>query len=105
MDYLDKVELRRAASWENFQKQKAGQRLVLLTTKAETAYTDFHFEAGDVLLFGRESSGVPTEVHAACANVTIPMRTGLRSLNVAMAAGIVAAEAMRQLQMFRHFNA
>ena len=100
MDYLDKVELRRAASWEIFRTQKAGQRLVLLSTKAETAHCDFQFANGDVLLFGRESSGVPPEVHAACARVTIPMRPGLRSLNVAMAAAIVAAEAMRQLQMF-----
>ena len=78
MDYLDKVKLNRAASWETFRTEKAGRRLVLLTTKAETVHTDFAFAAGDVLLFGRESSGVPPEVHAACMRVTIPMRPGFR---------------------------
>lgn len=104
MDYLDKVELSRAASWDAFRAQQAERRLVLLSTKAETAHTDFQFKTGDVLLFGRESSGVPSEVRAACAGVTIPMRPGLRSLNVAMAASIVVSEAMRQLQMFQRFT-
>ncbi len=104
MDYLDKVELRRAASWDAFRARQTDHRLVLLTTKADTAHCDFQFAAGDVLLFGRESSGVPPEVHNTCTRVAIPMRPGLRSFNVAMAAGIVAAEAMRQLQMFERFT-
>ena len=100
MDYLGQADIRRAASWPDFQAAKAGQRLVLLTTKAEISHVDFRFTADDVLLFGRESAGVPDAVHKACARVTIPMRPGMRSLNVAMASAIVVAEAMRQLGLF-----
>ncbi len=100
MDYLALADLRRAASWADFQAAKTGQRVILLTTKAETSHAEFRFAAGDVLLFGRELSGVPENVHAACERVTIAMRPGMRSLNVAVASAIVAAEAMRQLGMF-----
>lgn len=100
MDYLAQADIRRSASWRDFAADKAGQRLVLLTTKAMTAHVDFSFRDGDVLLFGRESTGVPPEVHAACERVTIPMQPGMRSLNVAMASAVVVAEAMRQLNMF-----
>jgi tRNA (cytidine/uridine-2'-O-)-methyltransferase len=100
MDYLAQADIRRAADWETFRAGKAGRRLVLLTTKATTAHVDFRFTGDDVLLFGRESSGAPDEVHAACERVTIPMLPGMRSLNVAMASAIVVAEAMRQLGLF-----
>lgn len=100
MDYLAQADIRRAPSWNDFRKDKAGRRLVLLTTKATAAHMDFRFAESDVLLFGRESSGVPEEVHAACERVTIPMKPAMRSLNVAMASAIVVAEAMRQLGMF-----
>ena len=100
MDYIDQVEIARHSSWEAYVESRRGAkgRLVLLTTKGDCAYTDFAFAAEDSLLVGRESSGVPAEVAAAAdARLVIPMRPGLRSLNVAMAAAIVAGEAMRQL--------
>jgi tRNA (cytidine/uridine-2'-O-)-methyltransferase len=100
MDYLDHVELHRHRSWQAYQAARAGQagRLVLLTTKGAVPHIACRFEASDSLLLGRESAGVPDEVHAAAdLGVRIPMRSGLRSLNVAMAAAIVAGEAMRQL--------
>lgn len=75
----------------------ARPRLVLLTTRAATAHVDFAFSASDILLVGRESAGVPDKVHAtADARVVVPMRAGLRSLNVAVAAAIVLGEALRQ---------
>ncbi|HEV8389209.1 MAG TPA: tRNA (cytidine(34)-2'-O)-methyltransferase [Dongiaceae bacterium] len=100
MDYLEHVELRRHRSWEAYRAARAGTggRLILLTTKAAIPHVECRFEAADSLLLGRESAGVPDEVRAAAdLRVRIPMRAGLRSLNVAMAAAIVAGEAMRQL--------
>lgn len=99
MDYLDRVRLTRHASWsafENWRRERAC-RLVLLTTKADRSYVDYAFRADDVLLLGRESAGVPDEVHrAADARLVIPMQTGARSLNVALAAAMVLGEALRQ---------
>lgn len=100
MDYLDQVAIARHASWTFFEdwRAAAGRRLVLLTTRAERSYTDFTFENGDILLVGRESLGVPEEVHmAADAAVLIPVRPGLRSLNVAVSAAMVMGEALRQI--------
>ena len=98
MDYLDHVEVHRHRSWEAYQAARKTGRLVLLTTKSAVPHTEVRFEASDSLLLGRESAGVPEEVHAAAdIRIRIPMRVGLRSLNVAMAAAIVAGEAMRQL--------
>ena len=99
MDYLDRVALTRHASWEAFEQwRRAGQlRLVLLTTRATTSYLDHRFAANEVLLFGRESAGVPDAVHAAAdTRLTIPLRAELRSLNVAMACAMVVGEALRQ---------
>ena len=99
MDYLDAVKLVRHPSWEGFAGWCAAQemRLVLFTTGATASYLDFRFAADDVLLFGRESAGVPLEVHhAADARLVVPMRPGLRSLNVAVAAAMAAGEALRQ---------
>jgi tRNA (cytidine/uridine-2'-O-)-methyltransferase len=98
MDYLEQVTLRRHASWAAFDewRRAGGLRLVLLTTQATTSYLD-HRYGNDVLLFGRESAGVPEAVHAAAdARLIIPMRPALRSLNVAMACGMVVGEARRQ---------
>jgi tRNA (cytidine/uridine-2'-O-)-methyltransferase len=98
MDYLDHVTLRRHASWSAFDTWRRSEqlRLVLFTTRAATSYLD-HRYGNDVLLFGRESSGVPDAVHAAAdARLTIPMQPGLRSLNVAMACAMVVGEALRQ---------
>ncbi|TPI36215.1 tRNA (cytidine(34)-2'-O)-methyltransferase [Mesorhizobium sp. B3-1-9] len=100
MDYLEKAALSRHADWHAFEEWRKtnARRLVLLTTKATAAYTDFAFVAGDILLFGRESAGVPDQVHqAADARLTIPMRAGARSINVALSVAMVAGEALRQL--------
>ncbi|MDX8481435.1 tRNA (cytidine(34)-2'-O)-methyltransferase [Mesorhizobium sp. VK24D] len=99
MDYLEMAALSRHADWHAFEEWRGAnaRRLVLLTTKAATAYTEFTFAAGDILLFGRESAGVPQEVHqAADARLTIPMRPGARSINVALSVAMVAGEALRQ---------
>jgi tRNA (cytidine/uridine-2'-O-)-methyltransferase len=100
MDYLDAVALVRHDSWPQFEAWRAnrGHRLVVFTTTATSSYLDFGFVTGDILLFGRESAGVPQEVHAAAdARLKIPMRPGLRSLNVALAAAMAAGEALRQM--------
>jgi tRNA (cytidine/uridine-2'-O-)-methyltransferase len=99
MDYLAHVELMRHTDWDAFQswRTNAGRRLVLFTTRAATRHLDHAFGPADVLLFGRESSGVPEQVHSAAdVRLLIPMRTGLRSLNVALACAIGLAEALRQ---------
>jgi tRNA (cytidine/uridine-2'-O-)-methyltransferase len=99
MDYLDQVSLRRHASFAEFAawREQAGVRLILFTTEGPTCYLDHAFRENDLLLFGRESAGVPEAVHrAAQARLVIPMRPGLRSLNVAMAAAMAVGEALRQ---------
>ena len=99
MDYLDQVTIERHASWQHFQawRQTAGGRLILFTTKGATPYLQHPYRADDVLLFGRESVGVPDEVaDAADARLLIPIASGLRSLNVAMAAAMALGEALRQ---------
>ena len=104
MDYLEAVEMVRHRSWRAYRAMAgdaAPGRLVLLTTQGQTRYSDFAFRPGDNLLLGRESAGVPEEVHAeADARLMIPMRTGIRSLNVAMAAAMVLSEALRQTDLF-----
>ncbi len=98
MDYLEMASVTRHASWEAFQP---GGRLILLTTKATLAYTEFAFAPDDVILVGRESAGVPEDVHAAAhARLRIPLRQGLRSINVAQAAAMVLGEALRQTDGF-----
>ena len=100
MDYLDAVDLTRHASFAAFEgwRRDGGRRLVLLTTAATQSYVDFAYRDSDVVLFGRESAGVPEAVHAAAdARLRIALRPGLRSLNVAMAAAMVAGEALRQV--------
>lgn len=98
MDYLDRLEMRRHASWAAFREALEGRRLVLLTTAAATRLPDFRFQPGDMLLFGRESAGVPDDVHAAAdARVRIPLAPGTRSLNLAASAAMVLATALGQL--------
>jgi tRNA (cytidine/uridine-2'-O-)-methyltransferase len=100
MDYRAGLDLTRHDSWETFRRNRRG-RVVLLTTKGAQPYTDFAFAAGDTLLVGRESAGVPEAVHAEVeARLLIPMRPGMRSLNVAQAAAMVLGEALRQTQGF-----
>ena len=101
MDYLDAVALTRHPSFAAFDawRRERSLRLILLTTVAAASYLDFAYSDSDVLLLGRESAGVPAAVHqAADARLRIPLRGGLRSLNVAMAAAMVAGEALRQVR-------
>jgi len=99
MDYLDQVALIRHASWEKFEewRREAGSRLLLFTTKGAVSYLDFRYRASDILLFGRETVGVPETVAAAAdARLRIPIKAELRSLNVAVAAAMAIGEALRQ---------
>ena len=100
MDYLAGAEIARHESWKDFEGQRRG-RLLLLTTKGEGSHLDIAFETDDILLLGRESAGVPDCVHeAATHRLRIPIRPGLRSLNVALAAAMVLGEALRQTKGF-----
>ncbi len=102
MDYLKSADFTRHISWDAFQAARvaaavSGERLVLLTTKADAPYTEFRFEKEDVLLLGSEGAGVPQSVHrGARARILVPMAPGARSLNVAVAAAMVLGEALRQ---------
>jgi tRNA (cytidine/uridine-2'-O-)-methyltransferase len=96
MDYLDAAEIARHDSWASFAAIRRG-RLVLLTTKGDTAYHRFAFRPDDTLLLGRETAGVPDAVHrAADARLRVPLQPGQRSLNLAVAAALVLGEALRQ---------
>lgn len=99
MDYLDRVTIVRHISWAAFTewRQADGGRLVLFSTKSSRPYLDFRFASDDILIFGRESAGVPDDVAAAAdARLLIPIAPGLRSLNVAMATAMALGEALRQ---------
>lgn len=100
MDYLASVTMTRHVNWQRFDewRRSENRRLVLASTKAATRYSDFVFAENDILLFGRESAGVPDDVHGmADARVIIPMVEGQRSINVAMSAAMITGEAMRQI--------
>lgn len=97
MDYADHADVTQHVNWTAFQAQRRG-RLVLLTTRAAVPYTQVAYQPDDILLLGRESAGVPEDVHdAADLRVLIPMRPGTRSLNVAIAAAMVLGEVLRQV--------
>lgn len=99
MDYMHKARYLRHRSWEAFLSHRAQQpgRLLLLETDGATAYDQIAFQPTDYVMLGRESAGTPPELYAQMdATLTIPMREGVRSLNVAMAAGMLVAEACRQ---------
>ena len=105
LDYVEQAAMVRHRSWSAYRKARslggAPGRLLLLTTSGSLNYWDFAFAAGDTLLLGRESAGVPEEVHAAAdARLAVPIRPGLRSLNVALAAAMVLGEALRQTRQF-----
>jgi len=101
MDYIDQSQVTRHASWYHFCEVTSQQRLILLTTKTDKIYTDFSFHPDDILLLGRESAGVPEDVHEYCTDrVTIPMTPETRSLNVAVSAAMVLGEALRQTNLF-----
>lgn len=100
MDYVEQATVVRHVGWTAFDEwaRDEGRRLVLATTKAPTPFTAHGFAGGDVILLGRESAGVPEAVHARSeARVTIPMRPGLRSINVALAGAMILGEALRQI--------
>jgi tRNA (cytidine/uridine-2'-O-)-methyltransferase len=97
MDYIDHVTIARHPGFKAFRSTIGSRRLVLFTTKSSQSAYDFSFMADDVLLFGRESAGVPTAVADACdARVRIPMRSAVRSLNVATSTALALGEALRQ---------
>lgn len=104
MDYLNHAAIVRHTSWATFEawrSESPDRRLVLATTRAKLAYTEFTFADGDLIIFGRESAGVPDAVHAAAdARVTVPMVAGLRSINVANTAAMLLGEALRQTDGF-----
>jgi tRNA (cytidine/uridine-2'-O-)-methyltransferase len=105
MDYLDQVSITRHTGWNAFEdwRREQGLRLILFTTTGAVPYLDHAYGPDDILMFGRESAGVPEAVHqAAAARLVIPMRPGLRSINVAMAAAMALGEAMRQTGGFVH---
>jgi tRNA (cytidine/uridine-2'-O-)-methyltransferase len=100
MDYLERAALTRHVDWTAFEgwRVSEGRRLILFTTRGALPFTDFSFRPGDILLFGRESAGVPDSVHeAADHRLLIPMPGGGRSLNVAMSVAMATGEAVRQL--------
>lgn len=102
LDYVEAVELVRHASWEDFLIFAQGRRIVLMTTKSAQSYLDFTFREGDILLAGSESSGAPDYVHKAAdssggGRVVIPMRNGMRSLNIVNASAMIIGEALRQV--------
>ena len=101
MDYLDNVDVVRHMSWETFQQTYKGKRLVLMTTHGSVPHTQFQFDKDDILLFGRESAGVPEDVHNYVdARIRIPMKQNERSINLAMSCAIAVSEAMRQTNLF-----
>lgn len=103
MDYLDQVEIRRHIGWADFElwRKGTGARLILATTRGDMTYPDFAFRPDDIILMGRESAGVPEDVHqAADARLLIPMQAGLRSINVAVSAAMILGEALRQTGTF-----
>ena len=97
MDYIDHVQVTRHADWNAFHATIGTARLVLLTTKGSVSAYDFAFRSDDILLFGKESAGAPAHVHAACqGRIRLPMRAEVRSMNLAMSAGLALGEALRQ---------
>lgn len=101
MDYIDQSKITRHKSWEDFLEKMGQHRIILLTTKAAEPYADFSFKKDDVLLLGRESAGVPENVHDRADNrLIIPMTPDTRSLNIALSAAMVLGEALRQTDGF-----
>ncbi|TPW31720.1 tRNA (cytidine(34)-2'-O)-methyltransferase [Martelella alba] len=108
LDYIASVTLTRHVDWEAFEtwRRAEGRRLVLASTKASSPYPEFGFNDGDILLFGRESAGVPDHVHeTADHRITIPMVKGQRSINLAMSVAMIAGEALRQTDGFASISA
>lgn len=103
MDYIERAKLQRHMDWESFREWQMAEkrRLILMTTKGSRPYTQFAFKKDDLILMGRESSGVPEDVHQVSdARLLIPMKNGMRSLNMAVSTGMVLGEALRQTDCF-----
>lgn len=99
MDYGDKADVTRHSSWTQFESDRPPGRLLAMTTHGAQPLWDFDFQSGDMILMGRESAGLPEDIHAiADARLVIPMADGTRSLNIAIAAGMAVAEAIRQIR-------
>ena len=103
MDYINHIDYKRHMDWEDFfnWSKKNNFRLILLTTKADKKYCDYNFKNNDILIFERESAGVSEIVHSNVdEQITIPMKKGMRSINVSSAVALVVGEACRQLRLF-----
>ena len=101
MDYFEFVKLKRYDSFESFKENNKDCRIVLLTTKSSIPYYDFKFEENDVIMVGRESAGVPEEIHNNVDNrLLIPMKNGARCLNVAVSLSIVVGECLKQCKLY-----
>ncbi|KKB80183.1 tRNA methyltransferase [Devosia soli] len=107
LDYVDQAAIRQHDSFQQFDawRKDESRRLVLLTTKSSKSAYEAEYKSGDILLLGRESAGVPQAVADLCElKVRIPMRPGLRSINVALAGGMIVGEAMRQIGRFTELS-
>ena len=97
MDYMNEKDIKFYGSSDEFFKSKKNQRIILMTTKASVSYTKFKFEINDTILFGRESAGVPENIHQLIKHrLIIPMRNDKRSLNIASSVAIILAESLKQ---------
>ena len=100
MDYIDEKEIKFYESSDHFFKSKKNQRIVLMTTKASVSYTKFKFNKNDTILFGRESAGVPDDIHRLIKDrLKIPMKNNMRSLNIASSVAIILAESLKQTKL------
>ena len=100
MDYMEEKEIKFYQSFDNFLNEKKDQRIVLMTTKDSISYADFKFDANDTILFGRESAGVPENIHKIIKNrLKIPMKNNMRSLNIASSVAIILAESLKQTNL------
>ena len=103
MDYIDYLDYKKHIDWKNFYKwaQKNKFRLILMTTKSQQSYYNFEFLPSDILLFGRESAGVPNDIHKTVDHrLTIPMKNGVRSINLSSSVALVLGEGLRQINNF-----
>ena len=100
MDYVDEKDIKFYKSADDFFRYKENQRIILMTTKASISYTKFKFNDNDTILFGRESAGVPANVHKLIKNkLKIPMKNNKRSLNIASSVAIILAESLKQNEL------
>ena len=100
MDYMDEREIKIYKNSDHFFESKKNQRVILMTTKGSDSYTNFKFDVNDTILFGRESAGVPKDIHGLVKNrLKIPMKNDKRSLNIASSVAIILAECLKQTKL------